>query len=198
MVDVNKGDDEEMKIRSRRVGKELKAKTREALLAHELFSAMPPWEMIKALLSLMVTSGVSKTNEELELGTFDISRAHFMAKADRELYIEAPAEDWEPGDENKAAKLRRNMYRFRDASSGWQKDWQDLLQEAGYEVGRANCAPFYNKEKDARGAVHGDDFYVLGPKAAIDHIGKVLRSKYSVREVTGLAGVTTAQGQPLS
>ena len=29
---------------------------------------------------------------ELEIGVFDISRAHFMAKAQRELYIEIPNE----------------------------------------------------------------------------------------------------------
>ena len=46
-VNVSKGDDEKMNIRCRLVGRELKAKTKEALLAHELFSAMPPWEMIK-------------------------------------------------------------------------------------------------------------------------------------------------------
>ena len=181
-VDVNKGDKEEYKVRSRLVGKELKAKTKEALLAHELFSAMPPWEMIKALLSLLVTKGVSRSGAELELGIFDISRAHFMPKADRELYIDIPEEDREPGDEGKVALLLRNMYGFRTASNGWQKDWQELLQAAGYEVGMANPALFFNKGKDARGGVHGDDFYVLGDRASVDHIGQVLASKYSVRE----------------
>ena len=46
-VNVNKGDDQNMNVRCRLVGRELKAKTKEALLAHELFRAMPPWEMIK-------------------------------------------------------------------------------------------------------------------------------------------------------
>ena len=54
-VDVNKGDSKNYKCRSRLVGKELKAKTKDTLMAHELFSAMPPWEMIKTLLSLLVT-----------------------------------------------------------------------------------------------------------------------------------------------
>ena len=60
-------------LRSRFVGKELKAKTKHALLAHELFSAMPTWEMVKSLLSLLVTDGVS--SESLVLGVFDISTA---------------------------------------------------------------------------------------------------------------------------
>ena len=41
-VDVNKGDKEKFNTRSRLVGKELKAKTKETLLAHQLLSAMPP------------------------------------------------------------------------------------------------------------------------------------------------------------
>ena len=57
-VDVSKGDKRKYNIRSRLVGRELKAKTRESLLAHELFSAMPPWEAIKTLLSLLVTDDI--------------------------------------------------------------------------------------------------------------------------------------------
>lgn len=41
-VGANKGDDDKMNIRGRLFGRELKAKTKESLLAHELFSAMPP------------------------------------------------------------------------------------------------------------------------------------------------------------
>ena len=56
-ADVNKSDTTKYNIRSRLVGKELKRKTKEQLLAHELFSPMPPWEMIKVLLGFMVTEG---------------------------------------------------------------------------------------------------------------------------------------------
>ena len=80
------------------MGRELKAKTEEVLIAHELFSAMPPWECVKTLLSLLVTVDlVGLENEELELAILDISRAHFMPKAERELYIELPPKDQEPG-----------------------------------------------------------------------------------------------------
>ena len=114
------------------MGRELKARTKEALLAHELFSAMPPWEAIKSLLFFLVTDGIETENdEELEVGIFDISRAHFMPKVKRELYIELPPEDMKPGEENMVGRLNRNMYGFRDASSGWQEDWQNLLKSEG-------------------------------------------------------------------
>ena len=57
-VIVNKGDTENYNVRCRLVGQELKAKTKEALLAYELFSAMPPWEIVKCLFSMLVTDDV--------------------------------------------------------------------------------------------------------------------------------------------
>eukprot|EP00972_Heterocapsa_arctica_P058992 8695401-Heterocapsa_arctica.AAC.1 len=66
-VDVDKGDYVKRNIRIILVGKELKAKTKEAFLAHELFSATPSWEAIKSLLSLLVTDGVSREGSDSEL-----------------------------------------------------------------------------------------------------------------------------------
>lgn len=184
-VDVNKGDKSNYKVRSRIVGKELKAKTREALLAHELFSATPPWETVKALFSLLVTDPSDRFNPEKKeqvMGVYDISRAHFMPKAEREIYVEIPDEDRQPGEEDHVGRLNRNMYGCRDASHGWMKDWQALLGSDGYVVGEANPALFYNAERGCRGAVHGDDFYVLGPVEAVDKMKELLGSKYQMRE----------------
>ena len=74
------------------------------------------------------------------------------------------------------------MYGFRHASNLWQDDWQSVLKEGGYDIGKANPALFLNRRRRARGAVHGDDFYVLGNKAAIDAMAELLKSKYEVRE----------------
>ena len=117
-------------------------------MAHELFSSMPPWEMIKTLLSLLVTDGVpGLEGEELELAIFDISRAHFMPEARRDLCIELPEEDQEEG-QDLVGYLLRGMYGFRDAAAGWQEHWQGTLRQGGYEVGVANTALFYNQYID--------------------------------------------------
>ena len=183
-VDVNKGDKAHMKLRSRIVGKELKVKTKEALLAHELFSATPPWEIVKSLFSLLVTDLPRHVGggHEMVMGAFDISRAHFMPKCQRELYVELPEEDRQPGEEDHVGRLNRGMYGFRDASNAWMKGWQNLLAEGGYQVGLANPALFYNEAEFSRGAVHGDDFYVLGPVQAVDKMKELLGSKYQMRE----------------
>ena len=116
------------------------------------------------------------------IGVFDISRAHFMPKCQRELYVEIPAEDRGPGEEDYVGRLNRGMYGFRGASNAWMKDWQELHAEGGYQVGVANLALFFNEAEFSRGAVHGDDFYVLGPVAAIDKMKELLGSKYQMRE----------------
>ena len=126
-------------------------------------------------------TGPHQRGEELEIGVYDISRAHFMPRAVRELYIELPDIDQEPG-ADMVGKLNRTMYGCRDASHEWMRDWQELLQQEGYKVGKANPALFFNESANARGAVHGDDFIVLGPKLALDAMNALLKSRYSVRE----------------
>ena len=71
---------------------------------------MPPWEMIKALFSLLVTDGVDGCDEEPEMDIFDISRAHFMPNIDCETYVEVPDEDRSPEDCDVVGRLNRNMY----------------------------------------------------------------------------------------
>ena len=143
---------------------------------------MPPWKTIKSPLSFLVTDGIPDHEEQLEMGMFDISRAHFMPKANRELYIELPDEAKSPGEGDVAGRLNRSMYAFKDASNNWMRDWQNLLQSEEYAVGKANLALLFNTQRNSGGAVHDDDFYVLAISGAIDHIGKVLASKCKVRE----------------
>ena len=108
---TDKGDPDRPKVRCSLVGKELRAKTKKTLLAHELFSAMPRWEIFKVLLRPPVSEDVQRAEgEELEMAVFDISRAHFMAPMDRETCIELPQEDKLPEDGDSVGLLLRSMY----------------------------------------------------------------------------------------
>ena len=105
---------DENKYNVRCVGKKLQAKTMmEASLAHELFSAMPPRERAKFLLIFLVTDGVSDPEEQLETGIFQISRTHFMPKADRELYIEPPDEAKAPREGDVVGRLEPSHVRIQ-------------------------------------------------------------------------------------
>ena len=115
-------------------------------------------------------------------GIHDIPRAHFMPKVKRELYIEIPKEDLTNEDGDVVGRLNGNMYGFRDAANGWFGDWKELLGTHNYQTGVANPALFYNSQRGSRGAVHGDDFYVLGRRQDLDDMTSLLKSKCSVRE----------------
>lgn len=73
-VDANMGCRDQLVIRSSWVARELKAKA-PALSAAELFSAMPPSEALKPLLSLMATLKASNDGDDLMLGFDAVSRA---------------------------------------------------------------------------------------------------------------------------
>ena len=104
------------------------------------------------------------------LDMFGISGAHFMPKAERELYIEVPTEDLNPEDGDVVGRLNRNMYDFRDAANGWFRHGQGVLSPAGYKTGLANPALFFKPETKARGAVHGDYFFVLATAKDLDEM----------------------------
>ena len=105
-----------------------------------------------------------------------------MPKVKQELYIEITKEDLSGQDGDVVGRLNRNMYGFRGAANGWLEDWKELLRTQNYTSGVANPALFYNAQRGSRGAVHGDDFYVLGRRRDLDDMTALLKSKYSVRE----------------
>ena len=93
-VDTDKSvDPAHKKIRSRLCAREYKTKKQgkiqRAPPASQLFTAMPPEEAVKVLVSIMMSLSCRKP---LKLGHHDISRAHFQGTAQRLIYIKLPAE----------------------------------------------------------------------------------------------------------
>ena len=67
----------------------------------------------------------------------DIKRAYFYAPTTREIHIEIPNDVWEPGDENKVARLNLSLYGTRDAAQNWVRAYTEVLKKNGFEVGTA-------------------------------------------------------------
>ncbi|CAK0855964.1 unnamed protein product [Prorocentrum cordatum] len=184
-VDTDKSmDPNEQKVRSRLCVREYKTKkdgkVQRALPAAQLFSAMPPLEAVKILMSKMMTGGVSKSGKRLKLRHYDISRAHFMGKAQRLVYIRLPAEDRQRYGEKMLGRLVKSMYGTQDASHLWQLDYVELCcsSEGGFKRGKHNAALFFNPTADISMAVHGDDFVVLSDDDGLNHVDRLLASKY--------------------
>ena len=147
---------------------------------------MPPLEALKLICSMMMTFRKSKKQGKLRLGIYDISRAHFYATSDREVYVTLP-EEWAVKHPGCCARLKKTMYGRQDASNRWQADYSTLLEEHEYKVGVSNKAVFRSEKEDGRCMVHGDDFVVLGDDETQAKFEAMLKTRYDVKRV-GLLG----------
>ena len=175
----NKGE----KVRARLVVREIKkAKSEyEKLEPSDVFSAMPPVESLKALVSHVMTQRVEKRGRNLVLAVFDVSRTHFYRVCERDVYVEPPAELHRPG---LVAKFNKTMYGTQDASNAWQKLWGEHLRNNGFELGASNPALY--KSGLVNGFCHGDDF-VTAAEDQIEVFGKMLQEKFDTRRI-GMIG----------
>ena len=114
------------KIRSRLCARQYKTKKQgkiqRALPASQLFSAMPPLEGVKVLVSIMMSVSLSNNGKPLKLRHNDISRAHFQGTAQRLIHIRRPAEDRQKYGEDKVGRSVKSMYGTQGASHIWQLD----------------------------------------------------------------------------
>ena len=139
--------------------------------ASQVFSAMPPSETVKVVVSIMVSVSLSNKGKPLKLRHHDISRAHFQGTAQRLIYIKLPAEDRQMYGEDKVGRLIKSMNGTQDASHIWQLDCVNLFcgELGGFRRGKHCAALFHNPNQDVRMAVHGDDFVCLSDDDGLKH-----------------------------
>ena len=106
-LDVNKGDGNRPDYRARLVGRELKLKDRRL----DLFAATPPLESFRLLCFICASN--QWRGRPYRMMSIDVKRSYFCAFARRQIYIEIPIEDWEPGDEHNVAKLNLSLWDAR-------------------------------------------------------------------------------------
>ena len=108
-LDTNKGDSSCPNLRSHLVAMEIRRKGVEAI-----FSATPPLESLRALLRIAAQEEPGG-KDPVRLYIADVSRAHFYASAQREVYIELPKEDPLSKDPDAVGLLGKTMYGTLDA-----------------------------------------------------------------------------------
>ena len=166
------------KIRSMLCAREHKTKMRgkiqRVLPASQLFSAVPLFEAVKVLLSIMMSVSEFITQRD---------RAHFQGTAQRLIYIKLPAQDRQKYGEDKVGRLVKSMYGTQDASHIWQLDYVNLIcaEIGGFRRGKHSA--FHNPNQDVRMAVHGDDFVCLSDEERLKHIDSLLKSKYTAKDM---------------
>ena len=131
--------------------------------------------------------------EPLRLAAIDVKRAYFYAPAQREVHIEIPAEDREPGDEHRVGRLNLSLYATRDAAQNWADAYTALLKPLGLKQGRASPCNSHYPIRGVNLTVHGDDFLVLGSQGAMHWFGDALKKAYDIKkEIVAAATAATA------
>jgi hypothetical protein len=125
----------------------------------------------------------------------DIRRAYFYAPAQRLVYVEIPAEDFEPGDEQRCGRLNGSLYGTRDAASNWDREISQFMDKEGFIKGSASPCIYRHRNMDVAGLVHGDDIVLEGKRSDLEKIRENFKKKYEIRgDMIGLGrGLNRAQ-----
>ena len=141
----------------------------------------------------MMSVSWSNKGKPSKLRHYDISRAHFHGTAQRLIYIRLPAEDRQKHGEDKGGRFIKSMCGTQEASHICQADYVTLIcgelelsrrgKHSAARRGKHSAAVFHNPNEDVRMAVHGDDFVCLSDDDGLKHIDKILKSKYTTKDM---------------
>ena len=174
-VDVNKGDATRPQIRSRFVVKEIAT-----YKTDDFFTATPPLEALRLLLSLAASS-----SQDIKVEVLDARKAHLHAFADRTVFTQLPPEEAAPG---YCARLVRCLYGTRDAPKRWEAFLAEQLVAIGFAKGRASPCCYFHAKLEVRCIVHGDDFVLTGRAAALDEVKAGMHERFLLKELGRLGG----------
>ena len=143
-------------------------KIQRTIFASQLFSAMSPLEAVEALVSIMMSVSWLSKRKSSKLRHHDIGRTYFQGTAQRLIYIRLPAKD------------RQKLWQ----KHSWQIDQEhvwNIWQDASHI--EHSAALSHNSNEDVRVAVHGDVFVCLSDDDGLNYIDKLLKSKYTAKDM---------------
>ena len=121
-------------VRSRLVATETKSQqTRLGIMRDDVFSATPPLEAVRLLISMLMTE--TQDNKTYKLMFIDISRAHFHSPARRKIYVELARERRRSG---RCGFLQKSMYGTRDAAANFAAMVMEVLKGMNIVFGEFN------------------------------------------------------------
>ena len=101
-----------------------------------LFCRHPPLESLRMTCSLCASN--QDRQDPYRTVSVDVRRAYFFAKATRPVNVEIYIEEFEPGDEDKVARINLSLYGTRDAAQNRDKEYTKFLEECGSKTGLAS------------------------------------------------------------
>lgn len=182
-IDTNKGDFDNLRIRSRLFGKEFRTGRDDAL-----YASTPPLEALRLVMSKAAT--VVEGEEKNEMMINDVSRAYFYAKCTRCMYVEIPTEDPEAHPDY-LGRLRLCLHGTRGAALNWQQTLADHLVEHGFLRGVGHPSVFHHPQRKIWTLVHRDDYCSAGPTASLDWMQSILEKRYEITRSESARELTT-------
>ena len=181
-IDINKGDEANPVYRSRLVAKEFREGENDE---ENLFAGTPPLEALKLLISDAATVEKGQLDDKVVL-IADVSRAFFEAKAKRKVCVELVEEDMTEEDrrEDRVGLLELSMYGTRDAAMNWQEEVARCMRKWGFRRGRYNPCMYWNREKNLKVLVHGDDFVAVGKREDAGWLKEKLGERFEIKSTT--------------
>ena len=159
---------------------------------HELFAAMPAFEMVKFLLvralshiSVRLASrkgaGATGASESVrKLMFIDVSKAHLHALIDADVnaFVDLPPECRKP---RVCGEINYWLYGMRPASKGWESECTKKLGLICFVFGIASPCCFHRATYGVSVVVHGDDFVFEGPAISFDSIFSPFQSHWIIK-----------------
>lgn len=171
-AETDKGTENQPNVRCRWVAKDFKREPRP-----ELYAATPPLEGVKMILSGAATG----PRQGRGVAIIDVRRAYYYALARRRVFVELPAEDWQPGDEDMCGLLRVSLPGTRDAAQNWEEELGECFIQMGLKKGTASPCVYRHHARGVELAVHGDDVTAQGNIDDLEWLIKAMRAKYDIK-----------------
>ena len=113
----------------------------------------------------------------------DVARAFFEAPVTREVCVELPEEDLEPGEkaQDLVARLKMSLYGTRDAAANFQEEVRRFMEGNGFTQGRYNPCTYYNQARQLRSLVHGDDFVTVGSRMGTQWLRGQMCKRFEIK-----------------
>ena len=134
----------------------------------DLFSATPPLEMMRFIMSRQATH--RKDGRERKSMYLDIKKAHVIPLCEQNVYVELPGEAEVEDDE--CGKLIHWLCGCRPAAQAWEEHYSALLKNHEFKRLKSVPVAFVHETRDMSGVVHGDDFVWEGIDEDLDWVQK--------------------------
>ena len=165
----------ELLVRSRWVARDFKEKGEKD--TEDLFSATPPLELMRYMLSRQAT--IRDDGQERKTMYLDVKKAHLIPKCDQDVHVQLPPEAGAQPDE--CGKLLFWLYGCRPAAQAWEEHYSAVLSKAGFKRLVSCPVAFAHESRDLMGVVHGDDFVFVGLDVDLDYTLEILQANYELK-----------------